>query len=318
MHFIVRIISIVFVALIWSSCSNPEMAHSGDSKRPLLVATTTHLADLAQQIGGEYFEVKALMRPGVDPHSYRATAHDISLLHRADLVLFHGLLLEGKLARVLEGQSSEQRTHFSPCHRIPKNQLIMEEDQNTTVDPHLWFSPTLWKECGSLLRDKLCEMIPERKTHFQANFLAFEKSVNQIDQWAKEAIYQIPESARVLITSHDAFRYFGKHFQIRVVALQGINTNVEAGLSDRSRFTSLIRQHNSPALFIESSVNPKALKQIAKETGAVLGGTLFSDALGPNDQWIVGPDGKSYSKGTWQGMMLHNVSTIEEALRKTL
>ena len=93
---------------------------------------------------------------------------------------------------------------------------------------------------------------------------------------------------------------------------------MEAGLSDRSRFTSLIRQHNSPALFIESSVNPKALKQIAKETGAVLGGTLFSDALGPNDQWIVGPDGKSYSMGTWQGMMLHNVSTIEEALRGNL
>ena len=129
-------------------------------------------------------------------------------------------------------------------------------------------------------------------------------------------IGQIPKDKRVLITSHDAFQYFGKYFQIEVVALQGINTNVEAGLSDRARFTSIIRKYQCPALFVESSVNPKALQEIARETGAIIGGTLFSDALGPVEKWAITTSGKKYSTGTWQGMMIHNIQTIEVALKK--
>ena len=311
-----KIFSLTSMVLLLMSCSGPETIDSLDSERPVVVATTTHLADLARQIGGQSIQVEALMKPGVDPHSYRATAHDITLLHRADLILYHGLSLEGKLSRLLEGDPANERTPFSPCKLIAKNELIFTSEENSLVDPHLWFSPKLWGECGLHIRDQLCQTFPDQAEQFQANFLVFEKSLREIDQWAKAVIGQIPKDKRVLITSHDAFQYFGKYFQIEVVALQGINTNVEAGLSDRARFTSTIRKYQSPALFVESSVNPKALQEIARETGAVIGGTLFSDALGPVEQWAITTSGKKYSTGTWQGMMIHNIQTIEVALKK--
>ena len=111
-------------------------------------------------------------------------------------------------------------------------------------------------------------------------------------------------------------RYFGRHFDIKVVALQGINTIAEAGLADRANLVDFIRKHNSPALFVESSVNPKALKEIARETGSVIGGTLFSDALGPDTEFARSPKGENLATSTWQGMMAHNLRTIEKALKK--
>jgi manganese/zinc/iron transport system substrate-binding protein len=119
-----------------------------------------------------------------------------------------------------------------------------------------------------------------------------------------------------LITSHDAFQYFGDHFEIRVIGLQGINTMVEAGLADRTNLSDFIEKHQSPALFVESSVNPKALEEIAKETGASIGGTLFSDALGTGNEFVKGPTGENFSTATWQGMMVHNLIVIEQALNK--
>ena len=149
---IFSLINIVFAMMSCSDSGNPKQTAPG---LPLIVATTTHLADLARQIGGNAIQVEALMRPGVDPHSYRATAHDITLIHQADLVLFHGLSLEGKLSRVLEDDQATQRIHFSPCNLLSQNRLILTSEANDLVDPHLWFSPTLWLECGLYLRDKL-------------------------------------------------------------------------------------------------------------------------------------------------------------------
>ena len=145
----------------------------------------------------------------------------------------------------------------------------------------------------------------------QANLEEFRQSVEAIDQWGKSLIQTIPSQSRILITSHDAFRYFGEHFGIQVLALQGINTLAEAGLQTGQTWSNLSRDNQSPALFIESSVNPKALQEIARETGSVIGGTLFSDALGTEAQQVVGPNSELLSTVTWQGMMAHNLSTIQ-------
>ena len=130
-----KIFSLTSMVLLLMSCSGPETIDSLDSERPVVVATTTHLADLARQIGGQSIQVEALMKPGVDPHSYRATAHDITLLHRADLILYHGLSLEGKLSRLLEGDPANERTPFSPCKLIAKNELILP------VKKTVWSTP---------------------------------------------------------------------------------------------------------------------------------------------------------------------------------
>ncbi len=306
----------LWILLSFSGCVMPEENKQAEKRKPLLVATTTHLTDLARQIGGDTIEVSGLMKPGVDPHSYRASARDISLLHSADFVLFHGLSLEGKIARVLEDTKREGKIHFSPCLDLPKEQLLEGQEIDEPIDPHLWFSPDLWVQCGRLLANKFSKFLPQYHALFESNFLQFEKSVKEVDQWGKSLIKDIPEGSRILITSHDAFRYFGRHYNVKVVALQGINTLAEAGLADRANLIDFIRQHNSPALFVESSVNPKALREIARETGSFVGGTLFSDALGPLTLAAIGPNDGNLSTGTWQGMMSHNLRTIATALRE--
>jgi manganese/zinc/iron transport system substrate-binding protein len=304
-----------FVFCAWLiSCTNLNEDRGDVPVNYKLLATTTHLADLARQIGGDRIEVDALMGTGVDPHSYRASAQDIARLHQADFVLFHGLSLEGKIARVLQETKRKGKVHFSPCEKIPRNKLIFTNDTNQTVDPHLWFSPDLWISCAHALTLKLSQVMPEEQSFFKANLSAFKDSVRSIDRWGKSLLLGIPMSQRILITSHDAFQYFGNHFAIRVIGLQGINTLAEAGLADRTNLVDFIQKHQSPALFVESSVNPKALEEIAKETGAYIGGTLFSDALGTNKQYTKGPDGKNHSTATWQGMMVHNLNVIKKAL----
>lgn len=316
MYSLLPIFQALLILFSLCGCGRTQETDPPENGKPLVVATTTQLSDLARQIGGDHIKVIALMKPGVDPHSYQASAQDISHLHGADFVLFHGLSLEGKIARVLEDVKREGKFHYSPCLALPKDQLMQGQDSNEPVDPHLWFSPDLWIQCGRLLSQKFSDFIPQKKELFVSNFLKFERSINELDHWGKSLVASLPETSRILITSHDAFRYFGRHFGIQVVALQGINTIAEAGLADRANLVDFIRKHRSPALFVESSVNPKALNEIARETGSVIGGTVFSDALGPDNQLAKGPKGENLSTSTWQGMMAHNLRTIEKALQK--
>ena len=305
---------ILLTASLVTSCERLDPVSPKENAKPVLVATTTHMADLVRQIGGNHFTLIPLMKAGVDPHSYRATAKDITSLQSADLIVFHGLNLEGKMARVLKETKLNSGNPFSPCENLPKEELLSDEEGAHNADPHLWFSPDLWIQCGQQVARKLSELLPHKSSMLLANLEKFRKSVEEIDQWGKSLIETIPSQSRILITSHDAFRYFGEHFGIKVLALQGINTLAEAGLADRANLVQFIKDKKSPALFIESSVNPKALQEIARETGSVIGGTLFSDALGAESHRVVGPNSEELSPATWQGMMAHNLITIQKAL----
>ena len=312
------LIAVLLTASLVTSCERVVPVSPKENAKPVVVATTTHMADLVRQIGGDHLTVIPLMKAGVDPHSYRATAKDITCLQSADLIVFHGLDLEGKMAGILKEAKRNSGNPFSPCENLSKEELLSDEDGAHNADPHLWFSPDLWIQCGQQVADKLVELLPHKSSMFMAKLEKFRKSVEEIDQWGKSLIETIPSQSRILITSHDAFRYFGEHFGIQVLALQGINTLAEAGLADRANLVQFIKDNKSPALFIESSVNPKALQEIARETGSAIGGTLFSDALGTEAQRVVGPNSEELSTATWQGMMAHNLSTIQKALVKAL
>jgi manganese/zinc/iron transport system substrate-binding protein len=311
-------VAFMLAASLVTSCERLTPVSSKENAKPVVVATTTHMADLIRQIGGDHLTVIPLMKAGVDPHSYRATSKDITCLQSADLIVFHGLDLEGKMARILKETKRNNRNPFSPCENLSKEELLNDKDGAHNADPHLWFSPDLWIQCGQQVARKLSELLPDKSSMLQTNLEEFRKSVEEIDQWGKSLIETIPSQSRILITSHDAFRYFGEHFGIQVLALQGINTLAEAGLADRANLVQFIKDNKSPALFIESSVNPKALQEIARETGSVIGGTLFSDALGTEAQRVVGPNSEELSTATWQGMMAHNLSMIQKALVKAL
>lgn len=298
-------------------CPNNSPDNQIGTQRPVVVATTTHLADLMDSLAGDLFEVIPLMGTGVDPHLYRPTSRDFNSIAKADLVVFHGLTLEGRIGDALSQAEAKGIPSFAATSRIPKELILSSNTEggaDSLDDPHVWFSPRIWSICASSLTERLIQLDPDSESILRANLSQLKTDIEMINQWSLSIVKEIPKERRKLVTSHDAFRYLGREFGIEVIGLQGVSTSIEAGLADRANLVDFIRKRDIPAIFVESSVNPAAMKEIAKEGNAVIGGELFSDALGPKDETITGPDKKSYGLGTWEGMMIHNMSTIAEAL----
>jgi len=276
-----------------------------------IVTTTTQVTDLVQRLVGNSCDIKPLMGPGVDPHSYKPTALDITAISTADMVIYHGLQLEGKLATILSNGKESRIKTFAVSSLVPKNMLLASDEDTTEYpDPHIWFAPKLWKQCLSDLSEYLIKELPDLRNQIMERRVLMENEIDVVTEWAQAKLNSIPEEKRILITSHDAFRYLGKYFGIEVIALQGISTLQEAGLLDRSNLVDFIREKKVGCLFIESSVNPKAIEEIAKQTGASIGAPLYSDALGPSDEKSIGPNQKAYPHDSWEGMMVYNILSI--------
>ena len=308
-------LSFAIVMLAMGACSE-KPAHENEVS--LVVVTTTHLYDLVDSLAGERVAVLSLMGPGVDPHGYKPTSRDLSSLAKADLIVFHGLMLEGRMGHALEQADKKGIPSIAATSDIPKALLLSSSEEGTDGhdDPHVWFSPEIWSVCVNTVMNKLIELDPKSEMEIRENARAKLSELDEIKVWSLDQVRQIPQDRRKLVTSHDAFRYFGKDLGLEVIGLQGMSTNVEAGLADRANLVDFIKKQNIPAIFVESSVNPAAMNEIAKESGVSIGGELFSDALGPNGESVLGPNGKSFGLNTWGGMMVHNVSSIVKALGK--
>ena len=256
------------------------------------------------------------MGPGVDPHLYKPTAGDISAITSCDLLIYHGLKLEGKLGATLEKAKENQVTTYSVCSVIADGKLLeFGSEDDLYPDPHLWFSPDLWVECMLGVAQRLGTAFPSQKDQIIAKAKDIKSQWLEIAEWARTELNSIPKHKRILVTSHDAFRYFGEFYDIEVIALQGISTSQEAGLADRTNLVDFIREKGIGCVFVESSVNPKAIKEIANETGISIGAPLYSDALGDGSQIVIGPREKSLSCNSWAGMTIYNVQSILEGLR---
>lgn len=262
--------------------NRPGWAGEARSGRPRVVATTTIVADLVRQVAGDEVELDCLMGPGVDPHSFKATPRDADRLARADLVVASGLHLEGKLAALLERLRQRKRV-VSVAESIPPDRRIKVADG--LYDPHVWFDPTLWATCVDALVEPLAEIVPAGRARFEAAAAAYSQRLRQLDEALRARVSMIPEQRRVLVTSHDAFRYFGRAYALDVVGIQGVSTESEAGLNEINRLVDLVVARGVPTVFVETSVadrNVTALCEGARSKGHVvrLGGRLYSDALG--------------------------------------
>ena len=295
------------------ACSE-KPAH--ENEIPLVVVTTTHLYDLVDSLAGERVQVLSLMGPGVDPHGYKPTSRDMSSLAKADLIVFHGLMLEGRMGHALEQADKKGIPSIAATSDIPQTLLLPSSDEGTDGhdDPHVWFSPEIWSVCVNTVMNKLIELDPKSEVEFRENAQVTLRQLEEIKVWSLDQVRQIPPPRRKLVTSHDAFRYLGKDLGLEVIGLQGISTSIEAGLADRANLVDFIKKQNISAIFVETSVNPAAMNEIAKESGVFIGGELFSDALGPPGKSAIGPAGKSFDLDSWGGMMVHNVSTLVKGL----
>lgn len=300
-------------ALLVASCSRKEEKKDG---RPLVVATTTMVSDLAKVLGGDRINVQGLMGPGVDPHNYVPKLADTNLLEKADVVLYGGLHLEGRFQASLEAMTKRGRNVVAVTDGIDKASLLSpQEGFEGTKDPHVWGDPQLWKETVDTAVAALSKADPEGASTFRANGDAYKKQLDGLTEWATDKFSVLPADKRVLVTSHDAFFYFGRAFGFDVRGLQGVSTTAEAGLKDRSNLVEYLRKQGVKTVFSETSLNAKGIAAVAAEAGvAVSDQPLFSDALGtPGDHETV--DGETYDKGTYLGMVKHNVNSIVKGLK---
>lgn len=281
-----------------------------------VVTTTTMVTDMVRYIGGERVSVHGLMGAKVDPHSYQVTFKDTAALKKADLVFYSGHHLEGKMQDILEKRKEAHGGVFAVTDAIPTEKLLKpQEEFEKYHDPHIWGNPELWANCVDVVVKALSEADPEGAEEYELRAELYYDELVKLHAWVKKRVEEIPAGQRVLVTSHDAFFYFGNAFGFEVRGLQGISTNSESGLKDRAELVQFIKDRKIKMIFPESSVNAKGIKAVAEEAGVkVSEHELFSDAMGELGDKVT-LHGETYDRGTFVGMIKHNVNTIVDGLK---
>jgi len=295
------------ILLLLNSACNHKAERRGD--KPLIVVTTSLLADVVRNVVKDSADVESLMGAGVDPHLYKASLGDLEKLMKADYVFYQGLHLEGKLGEVLDKLSRTKKV-MALADVLPDEMVRKVDKKGNVPDPHIWFDVKIWKQIVLSASNKLSVELPNSASYFKSNTLEYTQEMDSLDRYIKTEIAKIPESKRVLITSHDAFNYFGAAYHIEVKGLQGISTLSEFGLRDVSNLVNMIIDRNIQSVFVETSVSSKSLNAVVvgvREKGQEMkiGGTLYTDALGESGS----------AEGTYIGMMKYNVNTIVKGLR---
>ena len=294
---------------------SPTIANPTDTSAIRAVATVGMVGDVVRAVGGRDVVVTVLLGPGTDPHLYKPTPADMRTLRDADIVFASGLKLEGKMEDVLKDLGTTKPVVFV-IDGVPRERLIGASDddaaQGKQFDPHVWFDVSLWAMTTAPVRDALAKLRPLKDPAFAANAAVFEKQLAALHEEVAAAMSAIPKERRVLVTAHDAFGYFGRAYGVEVLGVQGISTESEASLQTINQLVDTLVARKVPAIFVESSVNPKGiegLKQGAASRGhsVVIGGELFSDAMG-----AAGTD-----DGTYIGMVRHNMRVIAAGLGGT-
>lgn len=275
-----------------------------------VVTTVTMISDMAQRVGGNHVEVQGLMGAGVDPHLYKAKASDIAKLNQADVIFYNGLMLEGKMQDIFVKMARTNKHVYAVTEAIPVEKLLEPPAFQGHYDPHVWFDVSMWEYCIESVVEGLSAAAPAHAAEFKANGEKLKASFKDLHQWALKKAEELPRPKRILVTSHDAYNYFGRAYGFQVVGLQGISTVTEAGLADMAKMVDFIKQNRIKAIFVESSVPHHAIERISKDANVKIGGELFSDAMGTPGQMEHG-----YDVGTYEGMVKHNLNTMVEALK---
>lgn len=312
---------LLFVLLIGltacgQSKDNTNKANTSDSQKTevaeskkMVTTTTSFLYDMTKVLAGDYVDVDMVIPAGEDPHLYIPKTKDVEKITNAYLVLFHGLHFEGKMVDILEKNGVDLSANF------PKDKIgQMDEGGKTIVDPHFWFDISLYKLACENDAKALDELVPEHKEDIDKNLQNYLKKLDDLDAYNKKRLGEIKESSRYLITPHDAFNYFSRAYNIKVVAPQGVSTDSEVANKDIESTANFIVEHKVPAIFAESTTDParmEKLKEMCKAKGFDVkvvsgdGNELFSDSLAPSGQ-----DGDNYID-----MYKHNVDLIVDNLK---
>jgi manganese/zinc/iron transport system substrate-binding protein len=306
-------LGVVMLAGVLSIGGCDDVAPQKSDGRPHVVATTTMIGDLVKQIAGDRVHLTVIMPPGVDPHTFKPSTADLGNVERAGLVLYNGLHLEGKMVDLLEHEMKERAVAIT--RDVPHDRLLAWQQGDAGAhDPHIWFDASLWTIAATTVCDALVKLDPDDADTYRKSTEAYQAQLLALHEEVKQKLAEVPRDRRVLITSHDAYNYFGRAYDLEVFGLQGISTETEAGLASVNRAVDFIIQRKIPAVFVESSVSPKTIERVqadCKSRGfdVKIGGELYSDAMGAPGEH------PGYAVETYPGMVRYNVDTIVKALK---
>ncbi len=299
------IILTLSLTLVLVGCNGASEESDG---KPKVVVTTTIIADVTRELAGDKVSVEALMGPGIDPHLYKASAGDVKKMSDADMVIYNGLHLEGKMGEVFE--NIRGKIIFAANENIDQSKLLEFDSSPEYSDPHVWFDLQIWKIATKRIAEGLKELDGENSAFYDENLKRYLIELDDMDQYIRDRVQEVEEDKRILITAHDAFSYFGDQYGFEVRGLQGISTDAEAGTADVRELAEYIVEKQIKAIFVESSVprkNIEALQEAVKARGfdVAIGGELYSDSTGD-----IGSEGE-----TFLGTVKSNIDTIVKALK---
>lgn len=316
---LVRQLLLLGLYLSLTAILSPAAQAESSSDRIVAAATTGMVADMIRAVGGDDVEVVQLMASGVDPHLFKPGRHDMLALIKADVIFYNGLLLEGRMTDALARLAEAGRHVVAVSSKIPRERLLMEPGSKNSPqenslyeghpDPHVWMDPGLWATGVDCVAEALCEEDAADCEVFKERASVYRVEIENLVNYGKERLSVIPSAKRVLITSHDAFRYFGRRFDLEVIGIQGISTESEAGLKEIEELVQLIVRRGIKAVFTESTISPRNIAALragvaARGNSVGDGGELFADAMGAPDT----------AEGTYPGMVRHNIETVRAAL----
>lgn len=269
-----------------------------------VVSSASIFQDMAKRIGGEHITSETIVPIGSDPHTYEPTPSDVTMVQKADLILVNGLTFEEWINALIDNSGTT-----APTKTITEGiEPIQSEKYTNAYDPHAWMDASNGLIYIKNILDALMKVDNEHADYYKANYDSYRKELEDLDNYIVQQIERIPVAQRVLITSHDAFAYFGKRYGLSLNAIMGISTQAEARSSDIIRVTKAIRDNQVPAIFVESTINPKLILQVAADNDVVVGGELYADSVGKK-----GSAGDSYLK-----MLRHNTDVITAALSRPM
>ncbi|WP_137132281.1 metal ABC transporter substrate-binding protein [Rhizobium sp. FY34] len=267
------------------------------------VASFTVLADVVHQVGGDKVKVTSLVGPDGDPHEFEPSPKDAKALKAADVVFVSGEGLEGWLDRLISASGTKSKP-VTVSEGVKTR--TMDEDGKTVTDPHVWNSPVNVKFWVANIEKALSAADPADAATFKANAEAYTKKLDAMDAYAREKLEKIPEDRRKVLTSHDAFGYFGREYKVTFLSPLGVSTESEASAADVAKLIDQIKAERVKTYFFENSNDPRLVKQVAKATGAQPGGELYVEALSK-------PSGPA---ATYEKMFRFNVDQLSAAMLK--
>ncbi len=269
------------------------------AEKPTIVATASMFADMAKNIVDDKMNVELLVPVGADPHTHKPTPGDAKMVVNADLILQNALGFEGWLGELIK-HSGTQATVAT----ITEGITPLMSDAYDSPDPHAWMDGRNGLKYIENIKNAVVALDPANKDFYEKNYNAYRIEIEEMDEYIVSEITKIPPTQRILITSHDAFKYYGKRYGVQLESTMGVSTDAEPTPQDVQNLIKVIKQSNVPSIFAETTINPKIMKQIAEDANIVLGGSLYADSIG-----LPGEDGDSYIN-----MMTSNTDKIVAGL----